>query len=140
MYKILLATDGSAHARRAVEHTLKLTEKMPEAKVTLMHVSSAMPSRSKLLEANFNVLSVLEDQAHDALKETEALLQAKGLDYELEVAWGDPASEITSHAKRGQFDVIVMGSRGLGRVSEVLMGSVSQRVLHESKCPVMIVK
>lgn len=140
MYKILLANDGSHHARRAVEHTMLLAGSMPEAKVTLIHVSSAMPPRSKLLEANFNVLSVLEDQAHDALKETEALFAAKGMEYELEVAWGDPATEIAMHAQRGKFDVIIMGSRGLGRVTEVLMGSVSQRVLHESKCPVMIVK
>lgn len=113
---------------------------MPEAKVTLIHVSSAIPPRDKLLEAKFDILSVLEDQAHGALKETEALFHAKGINYELEVAWGDPASEIANHAERGQFDVIVMGSRGLGRVTEVLMGSVSQRVLHESKCPVLIVK
>ncbi|WP_164985158.1 universal stress protein [Ammoniphilus sp. CFH 90114] len=140
MYKILLATDGSEHANRAVEQTLFLAGSIPQSEVTLIHVSSKIPPREKLFESNFNVLSILEDQAHDALKQTEKQFQEQGIDYRLEVAWGDPASEIVNQAKREGSQVIIIGSRGLGRLSEVIMGSVSQRVLHEAHCPVMIVK
>lgn len=73
MYKILLATDGSEYASRAVEQTLFFAGGLSDVQVTIIHVSTTVPPRSKLLEANFNVMSVLEDQTHEALKETEAL-------------------------------------------------------------------
>lgn len=51
-----------------------------------------------------------------------------------------PADEIVKTAKEGEFDLIVMGHRGLGRVKEFFLGSVSDRVADEAHCPVLIVK
>ena len=52
---------------------------------------------------------------------------------------GDPARELLRAAREGDHDLIVMGSRGRGRVTAALLGSVSNRVMHDSPVPVMIV-
>jgi nucleotide-binding universal stress UspA family protein len=52
---------------------------------------------------------------------------------------GDPAREILRAAHEGDHDVIVMGSRGRGRVTAALLGSVSQRVLHDADVPVIVI-
>ena len=56
------------------------------------------------------------------------------------MAIGDPAAEIIEIAEKEMADLIVIGSRGLGTIKGVFMGSVSQKVAHHSSCPVMIVK
>ncbi len=59
---------------------------------------------------------------------------------EIELAEGEPVDEIVKKAKRGQFDLIVMGARGLGTLKKLLIGSVSEGVLKKAPCPVLIVK
>jgi len=53
---------------------------------------------------------------------------------------GRPSDEIVETAKEGNFDIVVMGSRGLGGIKEFFLGSVSDRVADEAACPVLIVK
>ena len=53
---------------------------------------------------------------------------------------GRPADKIVEIAKQESFDLIVIGSRGLGGIKEIFLGSVSDRVADESHCPVLIVK
>ena len=60
------------------------------------------------------------------------------------VSWklreGDQASEIIAAAKEGDFDVVVVGHRGLSRVREILLGNISGKVAHLAHCPVVIVR
>jgi len=58
----------------------------------------------------------------------------------LKVAIGDPAAEIIEIADKEKADLIIIGSRGLGAIKGVVLGSVSQKVTHHAACPVMIVK
>ncbi len=53
---------------------------------------------------------------------------------------GDPALEIVAAAKEGGFDVVVVGHRGLGRVREMFLGNISEKVAHLAPCPVVIVR
>ena len=53
---------------------------------------------------------------------------------------GDPAKEIVAVAKEGGFDVVVVGHRGSGRIREMFMGSVSEKVVHSAPCSVVIVR
>ena len=74
----------------------------------------------------------------------EAVEKAKKLKAKIKVSKelliGRAADKIVETANEGDFDLIVMGSRGLGRVKEFFLGSVSDRVADEAKCPVLIVK
>jgi nucleotide-binding universal stress UspA family protein len=116
-----------------------LIRHLPDAKVTLFHVSTSV-GRVNLLKSKFNVKSLLEEDAHQAIIRTEYKFKQEGLPFDLDVALGDPAEEIVRKAKREAYDLIIIGSRGLTVFKELLLGSVSQRVVHEVKCPVMIVK
>jgi nucleotide-binding universal stress UspA family protein len=74
---------------------------------------------------------------------SKALKRAKELKPDLKISTvlkeGRPADEIVKTAKEENFDLIVMGHRGLGRVKEFFLGSVSDRVADEAHCPVLIV-
>lgn len=136
---LLLATDGSAHADRAAEAALNLAKKS-NARVTLLHVSPTVPSRHELLQAEFNVLSLLKEEAHRAIIRTELMFRNENIPFTLEVALGDPAEEIIKLANSGPYDLVIIGSRGLNRFKEIMLGSVSRKVAHDAKCPVMIIK
>jgi nucleotide-binding universal stress UspA family protein len=138
--KILLATDGSEHANRASQSALQLAIQLADVSITILHVSVSAPSRRELLQTNFNVFSLLEHHAHRVIRKTEDEFKAQGITYSLQVALGDPAIEIIDHAKEGKYDLIIMGQRGLDPLRQVLLGSVSQKVLQQAPCPVMIVK
>jgi len=58
----------------------------------------------------------------------------------LKASIGDPSSEVIEIAKKEHVDLIILGSRGLGAIKGVLMGSVSQKIIQAAPCPVMIVK
>jgi nucleotide-binding universal stress UspA family protein len=138
--KILLAIDGSEHANRASKSTLELVIQLGNVSITILHVSTSAPSRRELLQTNFDVHSLLENQAHRIVRETEDAFKSVGILYTFQVALGDPATEIIDRAKEGEYDLIIMGKRGLDPLRQVLLGSVSQKVLQHAPCPVMIVK
>jgi nucleotide-binding universal stress UspA family protein len=75
-----------------------------------------------------------------ALQSAQAVLDGAGVDYECEVAKGDPAHTIIDISERFGCDLIVMGARGASALRSAMMGSVSNEVLHASGVPVMIVK
>jgi nucleotide-binding universal stress UspA family protein len=138
--RILLATDGSSHANRAAEAAIRLAKELTQTSVTLLHVSASAPKRNELMSANFDVKSVLLEEANKAILATKHKFRNEGVPFTLEVALGDPAAEIVKYAESGQYGIVIVGSRGLNRLSEVLLSSVSHQVAREVKCPVMIVK
>jgi nucleotide-binding universal stress UspA family protein len=56
----------------------------------------------------------------------------------MKIEYGEPAAEIVGEVKRGQYDLIVVGSRGLGPLGRLLLGSVSTEVLRAAPCPVLV--
>ncbi|MCU6711005.1 universal stress protein [Paenibacillus sp. J5C_2022] len=141
MYKrLLLATDGSAHAARAAEAAIGLMKELPGAEMTIIHVSDEAPSRSELMQAGLDMKAVLEADAHKAIEETERRFQQAEVPFTLKVAFGNPADVIVEWSQKEHADMIIIGSRGLNAVSEVIMGSVSRKVLHHANCPVLVVK
>lgn len=138
--KILLATDGSAHAYRAAEKAVELALQLGNVSVTLFHVTSEISSKNKLIEANFNVQSLLENKARLAIVKTEMLFKNEKISYKVAVALGDPAEEIIKKADTEGYDLLIVGSRGLNTLQEIVIGSVSKQTARGVKCPVMIIK
>jgi len=137
--KILLATDGSENAGRAATTAAGLAREL-SSPVILVNVKNNPPSQSRMAKANFDVHSLLEEDALSDIKNTIAVFEQEHLPYTLKVAIGDPATEIIEIAAKEQADLIVIGSRGLGTIKGVFLGSVSQKVISHATCPVMIVK
>lgn len=147
--KILVALDGSEPAGRALDFALDLAEKY-SAEIVLLSVVQhvVMPGISYLTTPV--LLPVAVGQYTEELKAnhkkvlSEALKKVKKIKPNLRVSTklveGRPSNKIVETAKEGNFDIIVMGSRGLGAIKEFFLGSVSDRVADEATCPVLIVK
>lgn len=136
---ILLAYDGSEHAQRAADLAGQLArEQQPPASVRV--VTAAEPLSANLGEPNFSQLAAERSlQGHALLTAAVARLGA-GLEIHQELLFGPAADEIVQVAAIRQCDLIVMGSRGLGGLRALLMGSHTQKVLSHAPCPVLVVR
>lgn len=138
---ILVASDGSKHAHHAAEKALELAKQLgSDVSITLFHVVSKTISRGELIHHNLNIRAMLEGDAHQALMRTELLFKKENIPFDLQVVMGDPAQEITRKANMESYDLVIIGSRGLNKMKELIMGSVSREVAHSVWGPVLIVK
>jgi nucleotide-binding universal stress UspA family protein len=144
---MLVALDGSEHSNYALNYALDLADKY-SPNITLISVFHQVyiPFTEEAGIAAFEVREkCLEEQKNQHEKIlTEALEKIKKANPSLKVSMklveGRPADRIVEIAKEGNFDIIVMGSRGLGGIKELVLGSVSDRVADHAPCPVLIVK
>lgn len=139
--KILVAVDGSDNSKRALSEARRYAE-MSDAKVTILtvldHNFALHYIRAK--DPKTNEDENLEKAGEVILK--EALNFFDDFDGEVYTSLRDgyPASEILEEAEFGEFDLIIMGSRGLGAFSRTFLGSVSNKVLNYSKSDVLIIR
>lgn len=146
MRRVLLATDGSQGSLRAARTLGAMLECMPEVEVTVLYVAH-VPRELYMTDVYGNKvvpeipLDVMIRRSAEPI--LNATIEALGIPRErvrAEVQVGEPAEEITDLARLEDYDLIVVGSRGLGPVKEILLGSVSNRVLHTAPCPVLVVR
>lgn len=136
--KILVPTDGSDEAMKAVEHALNFAEGK-SAEVTLMSV--AYYSKDDFDEMPPNIQDKLEAQARAALDKGKALFESKGIPVETVMETGIvPANNIIRKASEGKFDQIVMGSAGLTGLKRALMGSTAAKVVAQACCTVTVIR
>ena len=141
--RILAAVDGSPVAERALTNALDLARKY-HAKLMIVHVVlrrfyAVTPSEAGVLATTVFVKEV-EAEGQKIISKSEEQAKASGVEYESRLVQGVPADEIVKLAHDEKVDLIVMGSRGLAEVRAFLLGSVSDRVNHHAKCPVLTVK
>ena len=74
------------------------------------------------------------------LSKCSEIATKKGLVIQTKLLQGNPGSRILDFCEREKYDIIIMGSRGMGKFKELVLGSVSSRVLHHSSCPVMMIR
>ncbi len=141
MRKLLAPVDGSSNSDRAVRHVIALAGLCPSMEVLLLNVQ---PEIDDLQVRRFMKKEELEamgvSKGGDALRSARALLDAAGLRYTPQVLIGPPAETIARVALEQNCDGIVMGTRGLGAVAGILLGSVTSRVVHLADMPVTLVK
>lgn len=139
--KILLPVDGSELALEAVRFAIRMVMGGLKADAVLANVQEPANLYEVLVVHDPEIIDRASAQAGlHALQGAKALLDESGLEYECEVAKGDPAHTIVEISERFECDLIVMGARGISSVRSAMMGSVSNEVLHASSVPVMIVK
>lgn len=137
--RILVPVDGSDYSFRAVKAASSIAEKY-RSQVTLLYVVD-VPARNPLYSPELTafperVIDDLEREGKNVLVKAAAEFKETKV-YDL-VRVGHPAGEILTEAGNG-YDLIVIGSRGLGELKGFLLGSVSDRVSHHARCPVMII-
>lgn len=146
MYRILLATDGSEHADKVVQETLSLAEAL-NAEVTILNVVreyifSARVGAHVSDENWVLIQNQLKEEAEEIVQKTAKPFVDKGLPVKTEVVFGHqaPADAICDVADKGNYNLIVLGSRGLRGIKEAFLGSVSNKVAHHSGINVLIIK
>lgn len=140
MYKnILIPTDGSEIAEQAVEHGIKLARAL-DAKVYGLYVIDISAFAGIPTEAVWESMRVLlEEEGKKALASVEELAKKLDVEHETIIREGIPAEEIVSVAKEKGVDLIVMGTAGRTGLDRFLLGSVAEKVVRTSSCPVMVV-
>jgi len=140
--KMLIAVDGSEHARHAIEAAARLAREMPAVEVVLLNVADAMVFYGELPPFDIEAVERAQRQHQEQLlAEAEAMARASGLQNVLtQSAVGLTAQEILRVADERGVDQIVMGTHGRGVVGSLLLGSVAQRVVHQAKVPVLLVR
>lgn len=143
--KILVCSDGSEAALKAARAAAEIAKKF-DSRVVLLNVFTPSPSTMTFVGAPDAVpyaqMAVgYADEVQEAVElRTGRIFDEMKVAYEGRREMGHPVDRIVGVAEEEQVDLIVMGSRGLGGFQRILLGSVSDGVLHHAHCPVLIVR
>ncbi|MEM2338236.1 MAG: universal stress protein [Candidatus Bathyarchaeia archaeon] len=151
--KILVPLDGSEHSMRALDIAIQIAKKF-ESKITLIHIYSIgvrpffvpepttfVPSIPMATPAEYSrVAEAVREAGAKILAEGAKKVRAEGMEVETVLMEGHVVHEIVKAAKECKFDLIVIGARGLSRIREILLGSVSDGVIRNAPCPVLVTK
>lgn len=146
MKKVLLATDGSEGSLYAARALGGMLTCMQEAQVIVLYVAH-VPRQYYFTDEMGNKMTpevpmdvIIRRTADPILRRTISALGLPEARVIAEVQVGEPAEEIVDLARLEQVDMVAMGSRGLSPVKEMLLGGVSNKVLHTAPCPVLVVR
>lgn len=136
--KILVAIDGSEHATRALRYALDIAGKFGAKvfAVTVVEPTYLPPEPYGLAD---QVDRARREDAAIILADAVKVAKEMGVAADGTVLFGSPADVMTQTADEQQVDLVVVGSRGRGALGRVFLGSVSDRMLHLSKRPVLVV-
>lgn len=140
--KLLIAVDGSDNALRAVQHVIASRERLREVpQVLLLNVQwNIAAGNVKLFISQDTINDYYREQGLAALAAARTQLDAAGMAYNYHISIGTPAEAIVQYAAEQKVDQIVIGARGQGSLSSLLLGSVVDKVLHLAKMPVLVVR
>ena len=143
MKTILVAVDGSEQAQRALDEALKLymTDSMH---IHLLTVCEPIHVNEVFFKDTLSDMRQLEDEhmakGRKVVEAAAAKLKASGVSHDVHVEIGHPAQTIVDTAQKYHCELIVMGTRGLGAIRTLAVGSVANKVVHLAEVPVLLVK
>ena len=139
MYQhILLAADGSENSLRAAKEAVKIAKINAETMVTIIFVIDMVKVKTEVLHASSNEGLYMERR--QKIVPIEQLFQDEQIKCQVEMIHGSPGPEIIKYANTQNVDLVVIGSRGLNSLQEMVLGSVSHKVMKRVQCPAMIVR
>jgi nucleotide-binding universal stress UspA family protein len=136
--RVLVATDGSTHASIAAEWLT--TFPFPAATEVLVLAAADLPRAPLGLPPMSVYDEVMVEAARRAAEQARVVLGRRWKDVDVRVLQGDPRAAIPEQADEWGADLVVVGARGLGAVTGMLLGSVSTAVVHGAHCAVLVVK
>jgi nucleotide-binding universal stress UspA family protein len=141
--KILVASDGSKNALRAVKYGADLLKNTVDKtkSITLISVHDDAGLRhAKAFVGHEAVADYLRELSEKELKSAMKVLDDQGIKHDMVMLVGNASQEIVAQGQKGKYDMIVLGSKGRSAIADMLLGSVAQRVLTQAKQPVVLVK
>ena len=141
MKKLLLPIDGSDSSQRSIAYVIEHREDAASApELHLLNVQSPLPSGVTRFVNRESVHEYHIEEGEKELAESRAKLDAAGLKYVSSIEVGQPAEVIAQYASEKNIDQIILGTRGLGAVSGMVLGSVMTKIIRASDTPVLLVK
>jgi len=152
--KILVPVDGSKHSLRALDIAIQMAKRF-DGRITLINVYSVgvrpivmaepatltPPSVPIMSSADFSkVVEAARKTGTNILTDCEKKVNAEGIQVETLLKEGHTVQEILRTAGESEFDLVVMGARGVSKIREILLGSVSDGVIRNAPCPVLVTK
>ncbi len=138
--KILIATDGSEHTKNAVNYGIDLA-KNTGAKLHAIYVVDTAAFASIPMDAAWeSMYELLKQEGDEATKYVADKALEESLEVERSTIEGHPAEEIIKYAENNSINLIVMGTLGKSGLDRFLLGSVAEKVVRNSKIPVLVVK
>ncbi len=137
--KILVATDGSEHGMRAARVGVAMA-RLSGGSVTAIYVADT--SRTSHLPDDMLIYSIRElllKEGKEAVDQVEKLAKDAGVEFGGIVAEGNPGSEIIAQAEKAGMSIIIMGTVGRTGLDKFLLGSVAEKVVRNSRIPVLTV-
>jgi nucleotide-binding universal stress UspA family protein len=140
--KILLAVDGSPYTTRAVNYIAShLNWFQDDRELHLFNVKAPIPfGHARAAAGRDAVESYYKEEAATALAPAEKLLRESQIPYQAAYKVGDAPEEIKAYAEKHNIDMIVMGSHGHGALKNLVLGSVTTKVLAITSVPVLVVR
>jgi nucleotide-binding universal stress UspA family protein len=135
--KILVPIDGSKNSMRGLDEAIYLARQC-HATITGLYV---IPLAKPMTDSQISYLEkYLLNNASKFMSKAKIRAAQNGILFDDDIIYGDEGPKIINYANNKLYDLIVIGSRGMGSIKETFLGSTSNYVLHKSKIPVLIVK
>ena len=135
--QILVPLDGSKTSFRALSNAINLA-KQTDASITCIFVIQSSPTEMGLVRTI--VGKTFSKKIKNFMRTAKTKCTRSKVEFVNVIEYGEEGRTIVSFAHKNNFDLIVMGSRGVGSVQEFFFGSTSNYVIHKSKIPILIVK
>jgi nucleotide-binding universal stress UspA family protein len=140
--KILIAVDGSRYTKRMLAYLAAHDESfgLKQHQFTVLTVVGAIPARAAGALSKKIVHGHYAEEAEETFKPIRAFFSKQGLEAEYEHQVGNPGEQIAAVARKGKFDLVMMGSHGHSALARLVVGSVTGRVLASCDVPLLIVR
>ena len=140
MKRILVPVDGSECALRALSYAAARARET-KAEVHALHVEPPPHyQEARIYAIREDIAKIHEEARQRVLRDATCSLEREGIPHAAHMAGGEIARTIANFAHEQKFDEIVMGTRGMTALGQILLGSVASRVVHFAKVPVTLVK
>jgi nucleotide-binding universal stress UspA family protein len=138
--KILIATDGSEYTKNAVDHGIDLAKNTGAKLITTYVVDTAAFASIPMDAAWESMYELLRQEGDLAMKYVAEKAGEEGVEVEANIIEGHPADEIIKYSEKNSVSLIVLGTLGKSGLDRFLLGSVAEKVVRNSKIPVLVVR
>jgi len=142
MKKILLPIESFSQDQEVITEAVDIAKKF-DSKITLLHVDNAQMLVSRLQYEAYIDREMITEKIDNKESQERLIKEYKDkgvLKLEIKEIVGDPASEIINEAQEGDYDLVIMRTHGMGATKRFMLGSVTNKVVHHIKKPILVVR
>ena len=139
--KILVAADGSSYTKRMLAYLAAHDEWLgAQHDYTVLHAVAAVPARAASALDKSTLKGYYDEGAEKVFRPIRAFFGKQGLNARFVSKVGPAAEAIADAAKKGDYDLLVLGSHGFGTLSNLVLGSVATKVLANCRTPALLIR